>query len=83
MKGDNSEMVYEENYKESQNNSGSNNNGGNGGNGTHETSAVLAMAFVPRQKWQNIYKHDSGFVRGTIFADLDKPWVGRRGGAVR
>ncbi|MCL1880558.1 MAG: spore coat associated protein CotJA [Oscillospiraceae bacterium] len=46
---------------------------------------VLAMAYVTRQKWQNIYKHESGFPRGTIFADLDKPWIGSRraGGGVK
>jgi hypothetical protein len=42
---------------------------------------VLAMAFVPRQKWREVYRYDFAFARGTIFAELDKPWcVGRGGG---
>lgn len=36
----------------------------------------LAMAYVPRQKWQNIYDAKVGLARGTIFADLDKPFIG-------
>jgi len=42
----------------------------------------LAMAVVRKQQWKNIYKHDSAFAKGTIFADLDKPWVGSRKGGV-
>ncbi|MCL2754583.1 MAG: spore coat associated protein CotJA [Oscillospiraceae bacterium] len=34
----------------------------------------LAMASVRRQKWRNIYRHELAFPKGTIFADLDKPW---------
>lgn len=36
----------------------------------------LAMGFVPDQVWQNIYNEDVGLARGTIFADLDKPFIG-------
>lgn len=36
----------------------------------------LAMAFVPDQTWQNIYETDVGFARGTIFSDLDFPFIG-------
>lgn len=36
----------------------------------------LGMAFVPDQPWQNIYETDVGFARGTIFADLDFPFIG-------
>ena len=36
----------------------------------------LAMAYVPYQNWQNIYDIDDGFKAGTIFADLDKPFLG-------
>lgn len=36
----------------------------------------LGMAFVPEQVWQNIYENDVGFARGTIFADLDFPFIG-------
>lgn len=37
---------------------------------------ALAMGFVPDQVWQNIYKEDVALARGTIFADLDKPFIG-------
>lgn len=40
---------------------------------------VLAMAYVPWQKWENIYCSDKALKRGTIFADLDKPFYGRGG----
>lgn len=38
----------------------------------------LAMAYVPWQKWGNLYQPDEGFHRGTIFQDLDLPFTGRR-----
>ena len=37
---------------------------------------ALAMGFVPDQVWQNIYQKDVALARGTIFADLDKPFIG-------
>lgn len=37
---------------------------------------ALAMGFVPDQVWQNIYQEDVALARGTIFADLDKPFIG-------
>ena len=36
----------------------------------------LAMAYVPWQKWQNIYDAEKGFCRGTIFQELDLPFFG-------
>jgi hypothetical protein len=36
----------------------------------------LAMAYVPYQNWQNIYDVENAFSAGTIFADLDKPFLG-------
>lgn len=39
----------------------------------------IAMAYVPWQKWQNLYEHCKGFQRGTIFEDLTKPFHGRGG----
>ncbi|MEE1085772.1 MAG: spore coat associated protein CotJA [Schaedlerella sp.] len=39
----------------------------------------LAMAYVPWQKWCNIYEICKGFQRGTIFGELDKPFLGRGG----
>lgn len=37
---------------------------------------ALAMGFVPSQNWQNIYEPNVALARGTIFADLDKPFIG-------
>ncbi len=37
---------------------------------------TLAMAYVQKQKWQDIYEVEQGFHRGTIFAELDLPFVG-------
>ena len=37
---------------------------------------VLAMAYVPSQEWKDVYVVDYAFERGTIFAELDKPWFG-------
>lgn len=41
---------------------------------------ALAMGYVPFQKWENIYEPDKALQRGTIFMDLDKPFLGCRGG---
>ncbi len=37
---------------------------------------VLAMSYVLLQEWGNLYAVEDGFDRGTIFAELDKPFVG-------
>ena len=37
------------------------------------------MAYVPWQQWQNIYEPCRGLERGTIFEDLDKPFLGKGG----
>ena len=39
----------------------------------------LAMAYVPWQRWRNVYDISKGFHRGTIFEELDKPFLGRGG----
>ena len=44
--------------------------------GTLPDCAPLAMAYVPMQKWRNIYDSEVGFDRGTIFEELDKPFLG-------
>ena len=36
----------------------------------------LAMAYVPWQKWKNIYDAEKGFCNGTIFQDLNLPFFG-------
>lgn len=39
-------------------------------------SLPLAMAYVPSQRFENLYEAKDGWHRGTIFADLDKPYEG-------
>lgn len=41
-------------------------------------SMPLAMAYVPWQKWKNIYKPENALCAGTIFQELDLPFAGRR-----
>lgn len=36
----------------------------------------LAMAYVPRQNWRDIYECDKALMRGTVFCELDKPFRG-------
>ena len=44
----------------------------------------LSMAYVPMQKFENIYELEKGFDTGTIFAALDQPFIGymKRGGGI-
>ncbi len=42
---------------------------------------VPAMAYVPFQQFGTIYPPDKGIERGTIFPELDKPFLGGRGGS--
>lgn len=39
----------------------------------------LAMVYSPCQDFEELYDNDEGLRRGTIFRELDKPFVGRRG----
>lgn len=39
----------------------------------------LAMAYVPWQTWRDIYDAEKGFHRGTIFQELDMPFLGKGG----
>ena len=39
-------------------------------------SVPLAMAYVPDQKWEDVYSPEEGFPRGTIFRRLDFPFFG-------
>lgn len=36
----------------------------------------IAMAYVPWQKWKKVYNDDVGLERGTIFPELDLPFMG-------
>jgi hypothetical protein len=40
----------------------------------------LAIAYVPLQKITTLYDNDVAFKIGTIFPDLDKPFLGGKGG---
>ncbi|MEG0873791.1 MAG: spore coat associated protein CotJA [Clostridiales bacterium] len=42
-----------------------------------KVSGPLAMAYVPMQKFKNLFGPDESFAVGTIFKDLDFPFVGR------
>ena len=39
----------------------------------------LAMAYVPWQKWRDIYEAEKGFHCGTIFKELNLPFLGKGG----
>ncbi len=39
----------------------------------------IAMAYVPWQTWRDIFDICEGFQTGTIFEELDKPFLGRGG----
>jgi len=39
--------------------------------------AVLAMAYVPMQKFGALYNNEDALCAGTLFADLDKPFCGK------
>ena len=39
-------------------------------------SLPLAMAFVPMQKWKEPYAPKTAIDRGTIFPELDLPFIG-------
>ena len=34
----------------------------------------LAMVYAPMQKWRNAYSPDEALIRGTMFAELDRPF---------
>lgn len=40
---------------------------------------ALAMAYVPWQCWNQTYELEKALMCGTIFPELDKPFLGRRG----
>ncbi len=46
----------------------------------HPPVPGLAMAYVPAQRWEQLYEPEQGFHRGTIFRQLDLPF---EGGAAR
>ena len=38
---------------------------------------TLGMAYIPVQAWQSLYEPEDGFARGTIFEELDFPFMGK------
>lgn len=40
------------------------------------TENLPVMAYVEMQKWQKLYESELGLSRGTIFEQLDKPFLG-------
>ena len=40
----------------------------------------LAMAYVKRQQFKNVYEPQIALKKGTIFPELDLPFYGRKGG---
>lgn len=45
-----------------------------------EKEFPIGMAYVPWQKFQKIYDPAKALCQGTIFAELDLPFCGKRGG---
>lgn len=43
----------------------------------------LAMAYVPWQEFRKLYSVEEGFERGTIFCELDFPFLGYMKGGCR
>lgn len=43
---------------------------------TVENPTSIAMVFSPKQCFQNLYEPMKALSRGTLFADLDKPFKG-------
>ena len=48
-----------------------------------QQTMVVAMAYVPWQKWQQPYDYEEGLNTGTIFPDLNLPFTGYQGGMKR
>ena len=40
----------------------------------------LAMAYVPKQYWRALYGEEEGLLAGTLFRELDKPFLGEKMG---
>jgi alkylhydroperoxidase/carboxymuconolactone decarboxylase family protein YurZ len=55
------------------------NNNGNGSMTRFPKNTPLAMAYVPFQQWGETYGDDEALSRGTLFPELDLPFL--KGGA--
>lgn len=47
----------------------------NCGCGSMPEQMVIAMAYVPKQQWNGTYDLCEGLKKGTIFPELDKPFM--------
>ena len=46
----------------------------------NQTDYPIAMAYVPWQHLENVYENlEEAFCAGTLFPELNKPFIGRRG----
>lgn len=52
-----------------------------GGMSAFPPETPVGMCYVPMQKLTTVYEPDNAWKRGTIFPDLDKPFLGGRGPA--
>ncbi len=43
-------------------------------------NSALAMAYVPMQHFKSVYEPDEALQNGTIFPELNKPFLGGKGG---
>ncbi len=55
---------------------------GTGGEHTHSTWGLkgdwpLASVYAPLQEWRDAYDEEQALSRGTLFRELDKPFLGR------
>lgn len=50
---------------------------------TFPSHVSLGMMYVPFQRFENLYDGEKALERGTLFADLDMPFYGRKGGNPR
>lgn len=42
----------------------------------YQCNPSLAMITIPMQQWRNIYSPEVALARGTLFEELDLPFVG-------
>lgn len=56
-------------------NSNRTSNGMNGNSSRFPAHTPLAMAYVPFQQWGEVYPEDEALKRGTLFPELDFPFM--------
>lgn len=49
--------------------------------GAFPAETPIAMAYVPMQRFVKLYEPERGFDVGTLYEELNKPFLGGRGGA--